>query len=39
VYEQLLSLKFAAEMAQLSRDQIEGIFWGNATAALGIADA
>ncbi len=39
VYEQLLSLKFAAEMAQLSRDQIEGIFWGNATAALGIAEA
>ncbi len=39
VYEQLLSLKFAAEMAQLSRDQVEGIFWGNAMEALGIADA
>ena len=37
VYEQLMSLKFAAEMAQLSRDQIEGIFWNNATAAFGIA--
>jgi len=36
VYEQLMSLKFAAEVAQLSRDQIEGIFWRNATTALGI---
>ena len=36
VYEQLLSLKFAAEVAQLSQDQIEGIFWRNATTALGI---
>ena len=36
VYEQLMSLKFAAEIAQLSRDQIEGIFCGNAAAALGI---
>ena len=36
VYEQLLSLKFAAEIAQLSGDQIEGIFWRNATTALGI---
>jgi len=36
VYEQLMSLKFAAEIAQLSRDQIEDIFWRNATTALGI---
>ena len=36
VYEQLLALKFAAEVAQLSRDEVEGIFWGNGTAALGI---
>ena len=36
VYEQLLSLKFAVEMAQLSRDQVEAIFWRNATEAYGI---
>ena len=36
VYEQMMALKFAAEVAQLSRDQIEGIFWANAAAALGI---
>ena len=36
VYEQLMSLKFAAEMAQLSREQIEGIFWNNATTAFEI---
>ena len=36
VYEQLMSLKCAAEIAQLSRNQIEGIFWRNATTALGI---
>ncbi len=38
VYEQLMSLKFAAETAQLSRDQIEGIFWRNATTAFGIPE-
>jgi len=36
VYEQLMSMKFAAEIAELSRDQIEGIFWRNAVTALGI---
>ncbi len=36
VYEQLLSLKHAAEIAQLSRHQIEGIFWHNAVTALGL---
>lgn len=38
VYEQLMSLKFAAQIAELSRDQIEGIFWRNAANALGIAE-
>ena len=38
VYEQLMSLKFAAETAELSRDQIEGIFWRNAATALGIGE-
>lgn len=38
VYEQLMSLKFAAEIAQLSRDQIDGIFWRNATTAFGIPE-
>ena len=36
VYEQLLSMKHAAEIAGLSREQVEGIFWNNATTALGI---
>jgi len=36
VYEQLLSLMFAAEIVELSREEIEGIFWRNATMALGI---
>lgn len=36
VYEQLMSMKFAAEVAGFSRDQIEDIFWRNATTALGI---
>ena len=36
VYEQLLSMKHAAEIAGLSRQQIEGIFWNNAVTALGI---
>ena len=38
VYEQLMSLKFAAEIAELSRDQIEGIFQRNAATAFGIAE-
>jgi hypothetical protein len=33
-----MSLKFAAETAELSRDQIEGIFWRNAATALGIGE-
>ena len=36
VYEQLLSLKFAADVAELSSDQIEGLFWRNAATAFGI---
>jgi len=39
VYEQLLSMKHAAEIAELSREQIEGIFWNNATTALGLQSA
>ena len=31
--------EFAAEIAELSRDQIEGIFWRNAATALGIGEA
>jgi len=38
VYEQLMSLKFAAETAELSRDQVEGIFWRNAARAMGIGE-
>ena len=38
VYEQLMSLKFAAQVAELSRDQIEGIFWRNAATALNIGE-
>ncbi|MCH2200434.1 MAG: amidohydrolase [Fuerstiella sp.] len=38
VYEQLMSLKFATEVAELSRDQIEGLLWRNAATALGISD-
>jgi hypothetical protein len=34
-----MSMKFAAEIAQLSRDQIEGIFWRNAVTTLGIGEA
>ena len=36
VYEQLMSLKFAVEIAELSKDQVEGLFWGNAANAMGI---
>ncbi len=38
VYEQLLSLKLASEIAGLSRHQIEGIFWRHAATALGIGE-
>ena len=38
VYEQLMSLKFAADVAGLSREQVEGIFRNNAASALGIPD-
>ena len=38
VYEQLLSLRDAAEIAQLSRAQVEGIFWRNAATALGLGE-
>jgi predicted TIM-barrel fold metal-dependent hydrolase len=36
IYEQLLSMKHAAEFAQLSRDDVAAIFWRNAAAAFGI---
>lgn len=36
IYEQLLAMKQAAELAQWSRDDIEHLFWGNAAAAFGI---
>ena len=38
VYEQLLSLRDAAEIAQLSKSDIEGIFWRNAAEALGVPE-
>ena len=38
VYEQLLSLRDAAEIAQLSKSDIEGIFWRNAATALGVQE-
>ena len=38
VYEQLMSLRFAVEIAELSPDQIEGLFWRNAASALGIGE-
>ena len=38
VYEQLLSMKHAAEIAELSRDDVEGIFWNNAARALGLEE-
>lgn len=38
VYEQLLSMKHAAEIAELSRDDVEGIFWNNAATALGLEE-
>lgn len=36
VYEQLLSIKHAAEIAGLSSDAVEAIFWRNATREFGI---
>jgi len=36
IYEQLLSMKQAAEIAGLSRDDVEAIFWRNAAAAFGV---
>ena len=33
IYEQLLAMKHAAEIVQLSRDQIDDIFWNNAATA------
>jgi hypothetical protein len=36
IYEQLLAMKQAAEVAGLSEDEIEGIFWRNAHTALEI---
>jgi len=36
LYEQLISMKQAAEVAGLTRDQIEDIFWRNAVRELGI---
>ena len=39
VYEQLMSLKFAAEVAQLSQDQVQDIFWRNAVTAFDIGDS
>jgi len=38
VYEQLLCMKHAAEIAELSPSQIEDIFFNNAQAALGLED-
>ena len=36
IYEQLLSMKHAAELAQWSRDDVEDLFWRNAVAAFGV---
>jgi predicted TIM-barrel fold metal-dependent hydrolase len=36
IYEQLLSMKHAAEIVGLSADDIEDIFWRNAAAAFGV---
>ncbi len=36
IYEQILSMKHAAEVAELSRDDIEDIFWRNAYREFGI---
>ena len=36
IYEQLLSMKHAAEIAQWSSDDIQNLFWRNAVAAFGV---
>lgn len=36
IYEQLLSMKQAAEIAELSSDDIEDVFWRNAAEAFGV---
>ena len=36
IYEELLCIKHAAEIAGLTRDQIEDVFWRNAVTALGV---
>ena len=36
IYQQLLATKHAADLATLSRDQVEDIFWRNAARALGV---
>lgn len=36
IYEQLLSMKHAAEIAQWSQDDIQHLFWRNAVAAFGV---
>ena len=36
IYEQLLSMKHAAEIAQWSQDDVQNLFWQNAVSALGI---
>ena len=39
IYEQLLAMKHAAEIAGLTRSQIEDLFWNNAVRALGVQAA
>ena len=39
IYEQIMAMKQAAEIAGLSQDDIEGIFWRNAHEALQIDPA
>ncbi len=36
IYEQLLSMKHAAEIAQWSAEDVENLFWRNAAAAFGV---
>ena len=37
IYEQLLSMKHAAEIAQWSDDDVQNLFWRNAVAAFGVS--
>lgn len=39
LYEQLLAIKHAADIAELSRGDLERIFWGNAAREFGIDDS